>query len=106
MTNDTVFCIRGIRGAVVLLSRKLNHILTQAPLQIRIHKASMPVTSIVSKESETPGPWLFQTLEALAEAKRLKAEAQLQRGRRVSGLHFQCIHSALSEISAQLTQEQ
>lgn len=34
------------------------------------------------EESETPGPWLFQTLEALAEAKRLKAEAEAAQGKK------------------------
>ena len=29
------------------------------------------------QESTEPGPWLFQSLEALAEAKRLKAEAKM-----------------------------
>lgn len=33
------------------------------------------------EESTEPGPWLFQSLEALAEAKRLKAEAEAAQGK-------------------------
>eukprot|EP00435_Cladocopium_sp_Y103_P074805 s43_g51.t1 len=34
------------------------------------------------EESTEPGPWLFQSLEAIAEAKRLKAEAEAAQGKK------------------------
>ena len=34
------------------------------------------------QESTQPGPWLFHSQEALAEAKRLKAEAEAAQGKK------------------------
>ena len=49
------------------------------------------------QESTEPGPWLFQSLEALAEAKRLKAEAG--RHRELHVCHLVGLYTVVRRLS-------